>query len=417
MPASEGQDRPLTADGVARIRREFPILGTPCRDKRLIYLDNAATSQKPQPVIDAVTRYYSQQNANVHRGVHYLSELATQEFEEARLRVQRLLGARLASEIVFTRGATESINLVAQTFGRQRVRAGGEILVSVMEHHSNIVPWQLLCEEKGAVLRVIPMTDEGELEIDAFARLLNERTRLVAITHVSNVLGTVNPIKSIIDVAHAAGVPVLIDGAQSAPHLRIDVEDLGCDFFVCSGHKMFGPTGIGVLYGRAEHLEAMPPWQGGGGMIRSVSFEGTTYAAPPAKFEAGTPNIAGAVGLAAAIDYVEGIGMEWIAAYESELIAHASAVIGGISGVRILGRARNKIAVVSFAMDCAHPHDVAQILDDEGIAIRAGHHCAQPLMARLGVAATARASLAFYNTRDEIDALGRGLEKVKEVFG
>ena len=417
------------------LRADFPILAKNIHgDVPLVYFDNAATSQKPQAVIDAVQTYYAAQNANIHRGVYRLSEQATELFDCARGKIQRFLGAELACEIIFTRGATESINLVAQAYGRQNVRQGDEILVSAMEHHSNIVPWQMLCEEKGATLRVIPITDEGELVFDEFERLLNARTKIVAVTHVSNVLGTINPVKQIVDAAHAAGARVLIDGAQSAPHMPVDVREMGCDFFVCSGHKMCGPTGIGVLYGRAAHLEAMPPWQGGGDMILSVTFEKTLYNDLPMKFEAGTPHIAGAVGLGAAIDYLERIGMgplwtrgcnplslrsgmDRIAAYEHELLQYGSERLQSIDGVRMIGAARRKAAILSFVMDCAHPHDIGQVLDDEGVAIRAGHHCAQPLMERLGIPATARASLAFYNTRQELDALCSAIEKVKGVFG
>jgi cysteine desulfurase/selenocysteine lyase len=407
----------LTEEEVMHIRQDFPLLNATDDGRPLVYLDNAATNQKPQAVIDALQTYYTAQNANIHRGVYRLSELATELFDSARKKVQRFLGAELACEIIFTRGATEAINLVAQAHGRQNVRQGDEILVSAMEHHSNIVPWQMLCEEKGAALRVVPITDEGELIFDEFLRLLNEKTRIVALTHVSNVLGTVNPVKQLVDAAHAAGARVLIDGAQSAPHMPVDVREMGCDFFVCSGHKMCGPTGIGVLYGRAAHLEAMPPWQGGGDMILSVTFEKTLYNDLPMKFEAGTPHIAGAVGLGAAIDYLERVGMDRIAAYEHELLQYGSGRLQSIGGVRLVGAARKKAAILSFVMDCAHPHDIGQVLDDEGVAIRAGHHCAQPLMARLGIPATARASLAFYNTRQELDALCTAIEKVKGVFG
>jgi cysteine desulfurase/selenocysteine lyase len=402
---------------VEQIREGFPILRVPLHGKPLIYLDNAATAQKPQTVLDALQRYYATQNASVHRGVHYLSELATDLFEGARKRLQRFLGAHLACEIIFTRGATEGINLVAHAYGRQHVRAGDEVLISALEHHSNLVPWQMLCEERGATLRVIPITDEGTLRLDEFEKLLNKRTKIVAVTHVSNALGTINPIQRIIETAHAIEVPVLIDGAQSAPHMPIRVEELGCDFYVCSGHKMLGPTGIGVLYGRAELLEAMPPWHGGGDMILSVTFEKTRYKGLPWKFEAGTPHVAGALGLAAAVDYLERIGMRRVAAYERELLAYGTNVLRAIDGLGIIGNAPEKAGILSFVMDCAHPHDIGQILDDEGIAIRAGHHCAQPLMERLGVPATARASLALYNTRQDLDALAGALLKVKEVFG
>lgn len=407
---------PLRADEVAALREDFPILRSTSQGRPLVYLDNAATSQKPRAVIDALQTYYEAYNANVQRGVYWLAEQATERCDSARKKVQRHLGAKLACEIVFTRGTTEAINLVAQTFGRQRVRPGDEIVVSAMEHHSNIIPWQMLRDERGAVLRVIPITDDGELDFDAYLQLLNERTRLVAVTQVSNVLGTVNPVKQIVEAAHAAGAKVLIDGAQSAPHLPVDVDALGCDFFACSGHKMFGPTGIGVLYGRAEVLESMPPWQGGGGMILSVTFDKTLYGDLPAKFEAGTPDIAGIIGLGAAIDYVERVGIERIAAYDRALLRHGTERLEAIEGVRIIGTAREKAGVLSFVMDCAHPHDIGQILDDEGIAIRAGHHCAQPLMERLGIPATARASVAFYNTPEELDLLAAALGKVREVF-
>ncbi len=410
------QTAPLTAREVAAIREHFPILGVRRNGRPLVYLDNAATSQKPQAVIDALDRYYASQNANVHRGVHYLSELATDLYEGARKKARRFLGARLACEIVFTRGATEGINLVAQTYGRRHVREGDEVLVSALEHHSNIVPWQMLCEEKGAKLRVIPMTDDGELILDGLDGLITSKTKLVALTHVSNALGTVNPVRRVIEAAHAVNVPVLVDGAQSAPHRPIDVTAMDCDWFVCSGHKLLGPTGIGLLYGRAELMEAMPPWQGGGEMILSVTFEKTTFREIPGRFEAGTPPIAGAVGLGAAIDYLESVGMERIAAYERELLDYGTKRLDAIDGVRLVGRAKEKAAVLSFVMECAHPHDIGQILDDEGIAVRAGHHCAQPVMERLGLAATARASLAFYNTREELDALAAAIGRVNEVF-
>jgi cysteine desulfurase/selenocysteine lyase len=399
-----------------RIRRDFPLLSVTQNGRPLVYLDNAATSQKPQVVIDALQAYYAAQNANIHRGVYRLSEQATDLFDSARKRVQRFLGAELSCEIIFTRGATEAINLVAQTYGRKNVKRGDEILISTMEHHSNIVPWQMLCEEKGATLRVIPITDDGELVLEEVERLLNEKTRIVAVTQVSNVLGTINPVKHVIDAAHAVGARVLIDGAQSAPHMRVNVKEMGCDFFVCSGHKIYGPTGIGILYGRAEVLETMPPWQGGGDMILSVTFEKTLYNDLPMKFEAGTPHISGAIGLGAAIDYVEKVGIDRMAMYEHELMRYGAERLRAIEGVRLVGTARKKTGILSFVMGCAHPHDIGQILDDEGVAIRAGHHCAQPLMERLGISATARASLAFYNTREEIDALCSAVEKVREVF-
>jgi len=406
----------LSAEEVMRIRRDFPLLSVTQNGRPLVYLDNAATSQKPQVVIDALQAYYAAQNANIHRGVYRLSEQATDLFDSARKRVQRFLGAELSCEIIFTRGATEAINLVAQTYGRKNVKRGDEILISTMEHHSNIVPWQMLCEEKGATLRVIPITDDGELVLEEVERLLNEKTRIVAVTQVSNVLGTINPVKHVIDAAHAVGARVLIDGAQSAPHMRVNVKEMGCDFFVCSGHKIYGPTGIGILYGRAEVLETMPPWQGGGDMILSVTFEKTLYNDLPMKFEAGTPHISGAIGLGAAIDYVEKVGIDRMAMYEHELMRYGAERLRAIEGVRLVGTARKKTGILSFVMGCAHPHDIGQILDDEGVAIRAGHHCAQPLMERLGISATARASLAFYNTREEIDALCSAVEKVREVF-
>ncbi len=401
---------------VARIRKDFPILDTQQNAKPLVYLDNAATSQKPEAVLDVVDRYYRAQNANIHRGVHRLSQVATSAYEDARVRVQRFLGAPQSCEIIFVRGATEAINLVAQTYGRQHVAAGDEVLISHMEHHSNIVPWQMLCKETGAVLRVAPINDAGEIIPEEFEPLLSNRTKIVAVAHVSNALGTVNPIKDLAVKAHAYGARILVDGAQSAPHLKVDVAEMGCDFFVCSGHKLLGPTGIGALYGKAELLERMPPYQGGGNMIRSVTFEDTTYGALPHKFEAGTPNIAGAAGLAAAIDYLEGLGMDRIAAYEQELLDYGTSVLEDMGGVRMIGTAQDKAAILSFCLESIHPHDIGQILDDEGIAIRAGHHCAQPVMERFDVPATARASLAFYNTKEELDALGRGLQRVKEVF-
>ncbi len=402
---------------VAALRRDFPILQTTVHGKPLVYLDNAATSQKPQAVLDALARYYAETNANVHRGLYQLSEASTRAYDAARHKVRDFIRARLKCEIIFTRGTTEGINLVAQTYGRQHVKAGDEILITHMEHHSNIVPWQVLCEEKGARLRVAPITDTGELDVQAFQRMLTGRTKLVAVTYVSNALGSVNPVKELIGMAHARGVPVLVDGAQAVPHLAIDVLELGCDFFVFSGHKVFGPTGIGVLYGRAELLEEMPPYQTGGDMILSVRFDKTIFNSLPHKFEAGTPNIAGAIGLGAAIDYLNHVGMDRIAAHEAELLQYGTEVLHSIDGVRILGNAAHKASVLSFVMDAAHPHDIGQMLDGEGIAIRAGHHCAQPLMERFDVPATARASLAFYNTREELDALGKALERVHEVFG
>ena len=402
---------------VERIRKDFPALHQRVHGKPLVYLDNAATSQKPQAVIDALVAYYSLENSNVHRGVHLLSEKATQAYEEARVRVQRFLNAAEAREIVFVRGATEGINLVAASYGRTWIGAGDEVIISTIEHHSNIVPWQLLCEERGALLRVIPVDDAGELLLDEYAQLLGARTKLVAVSHISNALGTVNPAKRMIEMAHRQGVPVLIDGAQAAPHLRVDVRELDCDFYVFSGHKALGPTGIGVLYGRAEWLERMPPYQGGGDMIASVTFEKTTYNALPYKFEAGTPHIAGVIGLGVALDYLSGLGLDRVAAYERELLTYGTATLRAAPGVRIIGTAADKASVLSFTVDGVHAHDVGTILDHAGIAVRAGHHCAMPVMRRFGVPATVRASLAFYNTREELDALGAGLREVREIFG
>src|SRR5881409_3212363 len=405
-----------TGFDVEKIRRDFPILSREIRGKKLVYLDNAATAQKPRAVIEAISRYYEQGNANVHRGVHFLSEHATGEHERARRRVQRFINAPHASEIIFVRGATEAINLVAQTYGRVHVSAGDEVLITAMEHHSNIVPWQILCEEKGARLRIAPIDDSGALRLDKFERLLTERTRIVSVPHVSNALGTINPVRRIVVMAHQRDVPVLVDGAQAAPHLPIDVRELGCDFYALSGHKMFGPTGIGVLYGRADLLEAMPPYQGGGDMIASVTFEKTTYNRLPHKFEAGTPHIAGVIGLGASIDYLEGIDAAGRMAHEDELLRYATDTIAALPRVRLVGTAAEKTSVLSFVIDGVHPHDIGTILDREGIAIRAGHHCAQPLMDRFGVPATARASLALYNTREEVDALAAGIGKVLEIF-
>jgi cysteine desulfurase / selenocysteine lyase len=401
---------------VERVRRDFPALHQQVHGQPLIYLDNAATSQKPQVVIDALTAYYSRENSNVHRGVHLLSEKATQAYETGRAGVQRFLNAADTREIVFVRGATEGINLVAASYGRTWVGAGDEIIISAIEHHSNIVPWQILCEEKGAVLRVIPVNDHGELLLDEYARLLGARTKLVAVGHISNALGTINPIEQMIEMAHRQGVPVLIDGAQAAPHLRVDVRALDCDFYVFSGHKTLGPTGIGVLYGKAEWLERMPPYQGGGDMIASVTFEKTTYNALPYKFEAGTPHIAGVIGLCVALDYLSGLGLDRVVAYERELLAYGTAALHAVPDVRIIGTARKKASVLSFVVDGVHAHDVGTILDHAGVAVRAGHHCAMPVMQRFGVPATVRASLAFYNTREELDALVVGLHDVRRIF-
>ena len=401
---------------IERLCRHFPILGEKVYGKPLVYLDSAATSQKPQAVIDALSYFYLKDNANAHRGVHYLAERATEQYEGARAKVRRFLNAEHADEIIFVRGATEAINLVAQTYGKAHVGAGDEVLITAMEHHSNIVPWQMLCEEKGALLRVAPINDAGELLLEEFDSLIGPRTRLVAVTHVSNVLGTINPIRRICEMAHARGACVLVDGAQAASHLKVDVQALGCDFYAVSGHKMYGPTGIGVLYGRRDLLEEMPPYQGGGDMILSVSFEKTVYNKPPYKFEAGTPHMAGAVGLGAAIDFLAWLEHDALAAHEHDVLAYGIRALSEFPGLRLIGTARAKASVLSFVLDGIHPHDIATILDREGIAIRAGHHCAQPLMKRLGVAATARASLACYSTRQDIDALVAGLRKVQEVF-
>jgi cysteine desulfurase / selenocysteine lyase len=401
---------------VERIRADFPILHRTIRGRDLVYLDNAATSQKPKTVIEAMTRYYECDNANIHRGVHYLSERATAEFEDARKTVQSFLHVRRTEEIIFVRGATEAINLVAQTYGRTHLSAGDEVLITAMEHHSNIVPWQLLCQQTGAKLQVAPINEKGELILEEFERLLGKRTKLVAVAHVSNALGTINPLATLVEMAHARNVPVLVDGAQAVPRMAVDVQELDCDFYAFSGHKTYGPTGIGVLYGRAALLEAMPPYQGGGDMISSVTFEKTTYNKLPHKFEAGTPDMAGAIGLKAAIEYLNGLGMENIAAHEAELLAYATDAISAVRGVRIIGTAAEKTGVLSFVLEGVHPHDMGTILDQEGIAIRTGHHCAQPVMERFGVDATARASFGLYNTKYEIDALVRGIERVKEVF-
>jgi cysteine desulfurase/selenocysteine lyase len=401
---------------VQALREDFPILSQRIAGKPLVYLDNAATTQKPRVVIERIARYYQEENANVHRGVHTLSERATDAYDTARDTLRRFVNAASSEEIVFVRGATEAINLVAQAYGRWRVGPRDEVLVTEMEHHSNIVPWQMLCEEKGARLKVVPIDDTGELRPDGFERLLSDRTRLVAVTHVSNALGTINPVADIVRLAHTRGAAVLIDGAQAVAHMPVDVQAIGCDFYAFSGHKMFGPTGIGVLWGRAGLLRAMPPWQGGGDMISSVSFKQTLYNDLPYKFEAGTPNIAGAAGLAAAAEYLMAAGLDRVAACEHELLAYGTEALSGVPGLRLTGTAREKAGVLGFVLDGVHPHDIGTILDREGVAIRAGHHCCQPLMARLGVPATARASLALYNTREEIDTLVRALHRVREVF-
>jgi len=415
-PRERTESRGASAFDVQRIRRDFPILTQRIHGKPLVYLDNAATTQKPQSVIDAMVRSYAVDNANIHRGVHLLSERATQAYEEARIKVQKFLNAPNPREIIFVRGTTEAINLVAQTFGRVNLGKGDEVLITEMEHHSNIVPWQMICEEKGAQLRVLPITDAGELRMDLLDGMLTNRTKIVAVAHVSNSLGTINPIQTIVERAHERGIPVLVDGAQAVAHMPVDVQALGCDFYAMSGHKLFGPTGIGVLYGRLRLLEAMPPYQGGGDMISAVSFKKTTYNVVPNKFEAGTPNIAGSVGLGAAIDYVKSLDFTAVAAYESELLAYGTAALSAVPGIRIVGTASHKASVLSFVMDDVHPHDIGTILDQEGVAIRTGHHCTQPLMERLCLPATARASLALYNTKEEIDALVGALSKVREIF-
>ncbi|MFN2516635.1 MAG: SufS family cysteine desulfurase [Pyrinomonadaceae bacterium] len=401
---------------VERIREDFPVLRQVVNGKALVYLDNAASSQVPQVVIDRGSIYLEDEHSNIHRGVHYLSQKATTAYEGAREKVKRFINAREAKECIFVRGATEGINLVMHGYGRKFVGAGDEIIISAMEHHANIVPWQMLCEEKGAILRVIPMNDAGELLLDEYDALLNERTKFVAFTHVSNALGTINPVKKMIDQAHKYGVPVLIDGAQSAPHMQVDVQDLDCDFYAFSGHKMFAPTGSGIVFGKTELLAKMNPFQGGGDMIKSVTFEKTTYADLPNKFEAGTPAIASQIGLGAAIDYLNSIDRKKAAKHEHELLRYATERLTEIEGVRIVGTAREKTSVLSFVIDDIHPHDIGTILDQEGIAVRAGHHCAQPVMRRFNIPATARASFAFYNTKDEVDVLARTIERVVEIF-
>ena len=399
------------------VRAQFPILSETVRGVPLVYLDNAATTQKPQSVLDALARYYASQNANIHRGVYQLSQEATQAYEDARGKVATFLNAAESAEIIFTRNATEGINLVAQTFGRSTVSAGDEVVISTMEHHSNIVPWQLLCEEKGARLRVVPISDAGELMLDEFESLIGPRTKLVSIVHMSNSLGTVNPVRRVVELAHTYDVPVLVDGSQAAYHMPVDVQAIGCDFYVVTGHKLYGPTGIGALYGRRQLLDAMPPYQGGGDMISSVTFERTTYNEVPHKFEAGTPHIAGAIGLGAAVDFIDGVGFGAIAAHERRLLEYATAALLEVPGLRLIGTAREKASILSFVLDDVHAHDIGTIVDTEGVAIRTGHHCTQPVMDRFGVPATARASLAMYNTTSEIDRLVAALSKVREVFG
>ena len=401
---------------VTAIRRDFALLSRVLNGKPVVYLDSAVSGQMPLPVIERISKYERDEHTNVHRGVSTLSQEATDHFEAAREKVRRFIGAGSVREIVWTRGTTEAINLVAQTFGRMVVKAGDEILLSAMEHHANIVPWQMLAEEKGATIKVIPMTDDGELILESLDGLLTNRTKLLGVVHVSNVLGTVNPVKEIIARAHAKGVPVLVDGAQAVPHLQVDVRDLDADFYVFSGHKVSGPTGIGVLYGKLAHLEAMPPWQGGGSMIRSVTWEKTTYVAPPGKFEAGTPAIAATIGLGAAIDYLTALGIDRIAAYEHDLLVYATERLTSIPGLRILGNAKDKASVISFVVEGIHPHDMGSLLDGEGVVVRAGHHCAQPVMARFDVPATTRASFAYFNTREEVDVLVSAVEKAIELF-
>jgi len=417
LPRELGPRRvPPVSFDVENVRCEFPILSQKVRGKALVYLDNAATSQKPKAVIETIARYYQSGNANIHRGVHFLSEHATEEHEAAREAVRRFINAAKSEEIIFVRGTTEAINLVAQTYGRAHVTAGDEVVVSAMEHHSNIVPWQILCEQQGGRLRVIPINDQGELLLDEFAKLLGPRTKIVAVTHVSNALGTVNPIREIVKTAHAHGVPVLVDGAQAVQHMRVDVQDLDCDFYAFSSHKMYGPMGVGVLYGKRALLEAMPPYQGGGDMIRSVTFDQTTYNQLPYKFEAGTPDVAGAIGLGAAVNYLNRWGVENIASHEHEVLNYAAQALSQVPGVQIIGNAREKAGVISFVMDGVHPHDIGTILDQEGIAVRTGHHCAQPIMQRFGIPATVRASFGLYNMKAEVDALVAGIRKVREVF-
>lgn len=405
-----------TVFDVERIRADFPILSIKVGDKPLVYLDNAASCQMPRQVIDQLVHYQTTQHANINRAVHYLSEVATMEYEKARRRVQQFVNAREEREIIFTSGTTESINLVMHGYGRKFIKAGDEIILTTLEHHSNIVPWQMLAEEKGAIIRVVPINDAGELDIAAYEKLFNDRTKFVGLIHVSNALGTINPIKPLISFAHQHGVPVLIDGAQAAPHMVVDVQDLDCDFYAFSAHKLCGPTGIGMLYGKSSLLEAMQPFKSGGDMIASVTFEKTTYAAIPHKFEAGTPPIAAAIGFGAAIDYLESIGMDDIAAHEHELLSYATERMAEIKGLRIIGTAAHKTAVLSFTLDGIHPHDIGTILNEDGIAVRTGHHCAQPVMERFKVPATSRASFAFYNTRSEVDALIAGIRNVQKVF-
>ena len=415
--ASENKAMDTTHLDIAAIRQEFPVLDQEVHGKKLVYLDSAATCQTPRAVTDALRAFYDKDCANIHRGVYQLSQRATDLYEAARGKVRDFVNAEEASEIIFTRGTTEAINLVASSLGEQIVGSGDEVIVSEMEHHSNIVPWQMLCERKGATLKVIPINDEGELILEEYERLLSEKTRIVAVGHVSNALGSINPIKDMIRKAHKAGALVVVDGAQAVPHASVDVQDLDCDFYAFSGHKLYGPTGVGALYGKKDLLTSMPPWQGGGDMILSVTFEKTLYAGLPAKFEAGTPNIAGAIGLGAAIDYVSAIGMNRIAEYEQTLLKYATDALGAVPGLSMIGTAAHKVAVCSFEVEGLHPHDIGTLLDLEGVAIRTGHHCAQPVMKRFGVPATARASFGIYNTPEEVDVLVKALLKAREVFG
>ncbi len=410
-------DKSMTTFPIERIRADFPILAEKIRGKDLVYLDNAASCQKPNAVIDSISDLYRHDYANIHRGVHTLSVRSTDKFESAREKVRGFINAASTKEIIFVRGATEAINLIVQTYGKANIKAGDEIVITAMEHHSNIVPWQMLCEQTGAVLKVAPMNLQGELLYEDFEALLSNKTRLVAVVHMSNALGTINPVKKMIAAAHAHNIPIMLDGAQAAPHMPVDVQALDCDFYVFSGHKLYGPSGIGVLYGKQALLEAMPPYQGGGDMIKTVSFECTTYAGLPHKFEAGTPSIADVVGLGTAIDYVNEIGMANVAAYEAELLAYATQQAKQIEGLRIIGEAADKGAILSFVLDKIHPHDIGTMLDSLGIAIRAGHHCAMPVMEFYGVPATARASFAMYNTKAEIDVLMNGIKELIKVFG
>ena len=418
MPSSQiaGPFDIVAPFNVEKIREDFPVLKQNIHGKPLVYLDSAATAQKPFAVIDAIRRFHEVDCANIHRGVHELSQRSTAAYEETRIKARRFVNARTTSELIFVRGTTEAVNLVSSSWGRKNVGAGDEIVISAMEHHSNIVPWQMLCEEKGAKLRVIPMNLRGELIMEEYEKLLNPRTRMVAVTHVSNALGTINPVRQIVEMAHRAGALALIDGAQAVPHMKVDVQALNADFYAFSGHKAIGPTGIGFLYGKAQLLEAMPPYQGGGDMIQVVTFEKTTYNDLPYKFEAGTPNIAGGIGFGAALDYISGIGIDQIAAYEHQLLVYGTQVLSEIPGLRLIGTARDKAAVLSFVIEGIHPHDIGTVLDKQGIAVRTGHHCAQPVMDFFDVPATTRASLAFYNTTAEIDILVAGIKKVKEIF-